>query len=103
MICDDFNLPLGQLRLRQDGSDGGHKGLASIIYHLNSDSFPRIRIGIGPIPENLPAEEFVLERIGSDDLVETAERSIDRATQAAVTWFKDGYDIAAAQFNRAID
>jgi peptidyl-tRNA hydrolase, PTH1 family len=102
VICDDFNIPLGQLRLRQDGSDGGHKGLASIIYHLNSDSFPRIRIGIGPIPEDKPAEEFVLERIGSESLVETAE-AVEKATQAAITWFKDGYDIAAARFNRAID
>lgn len=102
VICDDFNIPLGQLRLRQDGSDGGHKGLASIIYHLNSDSFPRIRIGIGPIPEGKPAEEFVLERIGSESLVGTAE-TVELATQASITWFKDGYDIAAARFNRAID
>jgi peptidyl-tRNA hydrolase, PTH1 family len=102
VICDDFNIPLGQLRLREDGSDGGHKGLASIIYHLNSDSFPRIRIGIGPIPDGKPAEEFVLERIGSESLVGSVE-TVERATQAAITWFKDGYDIAAARFNGAID
>ena len=99
VICDDFNLPLGRLRLRQDGSDGGHKGLASIIYHLNSDSFPRIRIGIGPLPEETTAEEFVLERVGTESLVAVVE-TIERATQAAITWFNEGYDIAAARFNK---
>ena len=47
VIADDFNLPLGVLRLRPGGSDGGHNGLASIIYQLESDSFPRLRCGIG--------------------------------------------------------
>jgi len=46
VVCDDFQLPLGHLRVRQKGSDGGHNGLYSIIYHLQSDLFPRIRCGI---------------------------------------------------------
>jgi len=47
VVHDDFNIPLGTLRLRQKGSDGGHNGIASIMYHLNSDEFSRMRIGIG--------------------------------------------------------
>jgi PTH1 family peptidyl-tRNA hydrolase len=47
IVCDDYNLPLGKVRLRPKGSDGGHKGLYSIIYHLMTDNFPRLRIGIG--------------------------------------------------------
>ncbi len=47
IILDDLNLPLGKLRLRPDGSDGGHNGLKSIIAHLQDDKFPRCRIGIG--------------------------------------------------------
>lgn len=47
VIYDDFYLPLGSFRLRVSGGDGGHKGVASIVYHLFSENFPRIRIGIG--------------------------------------------------------
>ena len=47
VICDDINLKTGQFRIRRRGGDGGHNGLASIIYYLNSNDFPRIRIGVG--------------------------------------------------------
>ncbi|MDQ3020472.1 MAG: aminoacyl-tRNA hydrolase [Bacteroidota bacterium] len=47
VIVDDFQIPLGTIRIRKKGSDGGHNGLASIIYHLASEEFPRMRIGIG--------------------------------------------------------
>ena len=50
VIFDDISLPLGKLRIRESGSDGGHNGLKSIIYHLSSDAFPRIKIGIGDKP-----------------------------------------------------
>jgi len=58
VVHDDFNIPLGTLRLRQKGSDGGHNGIASIMYHLNSDEFPRMRIGIG-CNDILKKDEFV--------------------------------------------
>ncbi|MDR3610988.1 MAG: aminoacyl-tRNA hydrolase [Ignavibacteriaceae bacterium] len=47
VIADDVNLEIGKIRIRVNGTDGGHNGINSIIYHLNSDSFPRLRIGIG--------------------------------------------------------
>jgi len=47
VICDDIAIPLGQLRLRLNGSDGGHNGLSSIIYELGTDEFPRLRFGVG--------------------------------------------------------
>lgn len=47
VIADDVNLELGKLRIRVNGTDGGHNGINSIIFNLNSDNFPRIRIGIG--------------------------------------------------------
>jgi PTH1 family peptidyl-tRNA hydrolase len=47
VIVDDLNLELSKLRIRQSGGDGGHNGISSIIYHLSSDQFPRLRIGIG--------------------------------------------------------
>lgn len=55
VVCDDINLDERVIRLRLSGGDGGHNGLASIIYHLNSDQFPRLRIGIG---KNLAEKEL---------------------------------------------
>lgn len=46
-IVDDFNIPAGTMRLREKGSSGGHNGLKSIIYHLETEEFPRLRVGIG--------------------------------------------------------
>lgn len=58
IIYDDFQLQLGTIRIRQSGSDGGHNGIASIIYHLNTVEFPRMRIGIGK-GDVMKKEEFV--------------------------------------------
>jgi PTH1 family peptidyl-tRNA hydrolase len=60
VVCDDINLNLGALRVRLSGGDGGHNGLASLIYHLNSNNFPRIRIGVGQSPEKNSLADFVL-------------------------------------------
>jgi PTH1 family peptidyl-tRNA hydrolase len=102
VIADDFNLPFGQIRLRQNGSDGGHKGLASIIYYLASTEFPRIRLGVGPVPEDNPAVDFVLDRFTNTERP-VANEMIKRSAEAVSTWLKEGFDIAAAQYNRAIE
>jgi PTH1 family peptidyl-tRNA hydrolase len=67
VICDDINLPLGKLRLREKGSEGGHKGLGSIIYLLGSEEFPRLRLGIGPLPEDEVLEDFVLKKFKKEE------------------------------------
>ena len=51
VISDDVSLPVGRIRVRRSGSDGGQRGLKSIIYHLNSDKFPRVKIGVGEKPD----------------------------------------------------
>jgi PTH1 family peptidyl-tRNA hydrolase len=102
VVADDFYLPFGRLRLRLSGSDGGHKGLASIIYHLGSEEFPRLRLGIGPVPEGIAAEEFVLRPFTANE-VDGAASMVKRAADAVVTWFNEGFEIAAARFNRAAD
>ena len=68
VICDDFAIPFGKVRVRISGSDGGHNGLSSIIEHVGSDDFPRMRMGIGPLPEGVAAEEFVLEQFGKEEV-----------------------------------
>ena len=62
IICDDINLPVGQLRIRPKGSAGGHNGLKSVIAHLGSENFPRIRIGIGEKPEGWDLADYVLAK-----------------------------------------
>ena len=60
VICDDVNLDFGKLRIRKSGGDGGHNGLRSIIYHLNSNNFPRLRIGVRNQESQKDLVEFVL-------------------------------------------
>nr|MBN2276928.1 aminoacyl-tRNA hydrolase [candidate division Zixibacteria bacterium] len=67
IVTDDFNLPLGRIRLRSSGSDGGHNGLQSIIYHLETEDIPRLRLGIGPIGENIDQLDFVLGKFTAEE------------------------------------
>ena len=62
VVADDVNLDLGKIRIRQRGGDGGHNGLHSLIYHLNSDQFPRLRFGIGKDFEEGEMADYVLSR-----------------------------------------
>jgi PTH1 family peptidyl-tRNA hydrolase len=62
VVCDDFSLPLGKFRLRLKGSSGGHNGLESIIGALGTREFPRLRVGIGPVPPGVDPKDFVLSK-----------------------------------------
>ncbi|MBR6409866.1 MAG: aminoacyl-tRNA hydrolase [Clostridia bacterium] len=69
VICDDINLPVGRMRIRKSGSDGGQKGLRSIIEHLNTEDFVRIRVGIGEKPSpDYDLVKWVLSRFTDDEL-----------------------------------
>jgi peptidyl-tRNA hydrolase, PTH1 family len=69
VIFDDVNLPFGRFRLKAFGSSGGHNGMSSIIYHLNSDQFPRIRIGIDRSKEE-SLSDYVLSDFNSTEFLE---------------------------------
>jgi peptidyl-tRNA hydrolase, PTH1 family len=68
VVCDDTNLKNYILRVRLSGSDGGHSGLNSIIYHLITDQFPRIRIGIGNNPSDVALSDHVLSEFSKNEL-----------------------------------
>jgi len=68
VVTDDLNLENGRIRLRQSGGDGGHNGIHSIIYHLESDKFPRLRFGIGNDFENGAMKSYVLEEYSNKEL-----------------------------------
>jgi len=79
IIYDDIALDLGTIRFRANGSDGGHNGIKSIINHLGTNKFDRLKIGIGPQP-NIPSENYVLQNFPKEQidlLKETLKRSID--------------------------
>jgi len=93
VICDDFNLEKGKLRLRKVGSSGGHNGLESIIESLNSEEFPRLRLGIGRPEEDLDPVEYVLQRF-SEQEESLVEEMIGRACQAVEAIITEGIDAA---------
>lgn len=70
VLCDDTNLKNYILRVRLSGGDGGHNGLSSIIYHLITDQFPRIRIGIGSNPSEIALSDYVLSEFSKNELDE---------------------------------
>jgi len=98
VVCDDIALPLGKLRVRRAGSDGGQKGLRSIANHLGTRSFARLRIGIGaPIPE-MDAADYVLGRFQEDE-AESLKVAIDRAADCVELWLARGVEEAMNRFN----
>jgi PTH1 family peptidyl-tRNA hydrolase len=98
VVVDDFNLPLGRLRMRHRGSDGGHNGLASLIDHLGTEDFPRLRLGIGPVPDDMEVTDFVLGRFTEPE-IETADRMITSAAEAVLFALEHGLDEAMTRYN----
>ena len=99
VVTDDISLPLGKLRLRTEGSAGGHNGLKSLIAHLHGQNFPRLRFGVGAPRDPSAQIDFVLGRFGRSDAADV-EESIDRAVAALELWLTDGIEPAMNQFNR---
>lgn len=98
VVADDFNLPLGKLRLRAEGSSGGQKGLEDIIHRLGTDQIPRLRIGIGSPPEGRDAADFVLGKFTKPELPDI-EVAIGRAADAVVAWAREGLAVSMNRFN----
>ncbi len=97
VVCDDFNLPLGQLRIRAAGSDGGQNGLADVIRTMGPD-FPRLRIGIGPAPPRWNPADFVLGKFTADERTEV-DLQVARAADAVRMWTAEGATPTANRYN----
>jgi len=102
VIVDDADLPLGQLRMRPNGSSGGHHGLESIEQHLRSRDYARLRIGIGRTEGPREITGHVLGRFSSTE-AELADKVFAVATDQAECWLNDGIQKAMNQFNGTID
>jgi peptidyl-tRNA hydrolase, PTH1 family len=99
VVCDDFNLTLGTLRFRRQGSAGGQKGLQDIIHRLGTEEFSRLRIGIGPVPAGRDAADFVLNRFTPTERP-VINDAIERAAEGAECWATHGIETCMNQFNR---
>ena len=99
VLFDDISLPVGKLRIRKNGSAGGHNGLKSIISCLGSDQFPRVKIGVGAKPHpDYDLADWVLSSFSKTEQPEL-DRALDNARDAALCILTDGCEKAAASFN----
>lgn len=99
VAVDDANLPLGTVRLRPDGSPGGHHGLESVEQRLGTRVWPRLKLGIGrQAPEQREISGHVLGRFSADEMT-VFERVLERAGQQTACWLQDGAEKAMNRFN----
>lgn len=98
VIFDDINLSPGVMRVKRKGSDGGHNGIKSIIYHLGSENFPRIKIGVGAPGEGWDLADWVLGAIPPADR-EPIYKCIQSSLPGASLIIKGDIDQAMATYN----
>ena len=97
VVYDDLSLDLGKIRFRASGSDGGHNGIKSIIQHLGTNKFARLKIGIGPQPP-IPSEAFVLQNFSNSEL-ETLKTVINKSDEAIEYYFANGIQKTQNSYN----
>jgi len=98
VVYDDFNIPLGNIRIRTQGSHGGHNGMESIITYLGTDEILRLRMGIGPIPENCDPIDFVLSRFNENE-IEIRNKMLDKSVEAVLYLLKNRPEEAMTVYN----
>lgn len=100
VVYDELDLPFGTIRLREKGGAGGHKGMKSIINHLGQD-FPRVRLGIGRPPGQMPVPAYVLQDFGKDDLA-LLDDVLAEAVRAIETYLRGGIQLAMSRHNGSL-
>lgn len=100
VVVDDYALPLGSLRVRARGSAGGHNGLRSIEECLNTQEYARLRIGVGPVPDDgTDPADFVLAEMNAEARDELA-KLMPRLADAVECWLNEGIEVTMNKFNR---
>ncbi|MFC2091332.1 aminoacyl-tRNA hydrolase [Elusimicrobiota bacterium] len=97
VVCDDFNLPLGKIRLRPDGSSGLHNGLQSIVDELGTKEFPRLRIGIGGA-DILDKKQYVLDKFKRTEM-RTLKDVLSEAPVLVNYYLKNGVESTMNRYN----
>ena len=97
VISDDYNLPLGSVRFRREGSSGGHKGLQSIIGQLGDNKFHRLRVGIG-LPDEVDPIDFVLDKFNKAEEKEI-KQALQRAVEAILFYVQNGIEKSMNKYN----
>lgn len=98
VVTDDLDLPIGRIRVRQSGSPGGHNGLKSLEAHLDTDEYPRLRIGVGRPRPGVRVIDHVLTGFEPDE-EPLLNETLDRAADAAETFLAEGALAAMRLFN----
>lgn len=98
ILFDDISLDVGRIRIRKKGSAGGHNGIKSIIAHLGSENFPRLKFGVGDKPKEMDLADYVLGRFSSQDEA-TVSEGIKRACEAVECMIGEGCDAAMNKYN----
>ena len=97
VIYDDLDLPVGKIRLRPEGGSGGHKGMKSIMEHLGTQGFPRLRVGIGRPAHGDPVD-YVLDDFAPDERI-AIDDARERVVSAVELWLAEGIAAAMNQYN----
>ena len=99
VVSDDFHLSYGQLRLRAQGSDGGHNGLGSVIQELGAEKFSRLRLGIGRPKSQKDVTDYVLGAFTKQERKQL-DQFVELASDGCLVWVKEGIKKAMDQFNQ---
>ena len=98
ILVDDIHLAVGRTRVCRSGSEGGHNGLRSIVAVLETDTFSRIRLGVGKVPAGVPQIDYVLGQFKTLEQ-HRVQQLIRRGTEAVRYWCSDGVEITMNLFN----
>lgn len=98
VVLDEFQIPLRKISILKQGSDGGHNGLKSVIDHLGTKDVPRMRIGIGPLPEQQDPADFVLKKFSNSEK-QQMDQFFHELGNAVTTAIIHGIDTAMNKYN----
>lgn len=102
VVYDELDIPEGNLRLRKNGGSGGHNGMKSIITHVGTQDFARLRVGLGRPPGRMDAAAYVLRPLSKPEF-ELMQMSYDRAAEAIARWMSEGIDRAMNWANVGVE